>query len=116
MHILVYAVVTPLLSGKFLQEISCDARAFQQSTIRPRRVPVHSTQKDALLLISSGAEAGVEDIGMRPEFEWHAKNFNNIPSHGLARLFRIFYKWRKLVERLHFLAGIGRNQGESSID
>jgi hypothetical protein len=35
---------------------------------------VHAAEKNALLSVGAGAEVGVEDIRMRPEFEREAKN------------------------------------------
>ena len=88
------------------------ARALQQRAIRPRRMPwrLHFAQKNALLLVSPGAELGIEDVAVRPELERQAKNLKNVAAHALTRLLRLFGKWRKIIERLHFLARVSRNQ------
>ncbi len=66
--------------------------------------------------VGAGTEVGVEDIGVRPEFEREAKDFEDVAAHALAGFFRGCGEGREFVEGGNFLAGIGRDQAEAAVD
>ena len=92
------AVIAALLGGKFLQKVSGDAGALQQMPVRPRSVPIHAAQKHVLVLVGAGAEVGIEDVRMRPEFQRQAENFENVAAHTAAGFLRFFDEWRQVLQ------------------
>src|ERR1700692_4812198 len=77
---------------------------------------LHPAQKNPLFLVRARAELGIQNVRMRPELQRQAQDLKHVAAHALARLFGLRCERRKLIERAHSLAGIGRNPAQSTIN
>src|SRR5579859_3675113 len=100
-------VVTALTGRKLPEKIGGDASALQKRTVGPGGVAIHAAEQNALTRVGAGTEVGVEDIGVRPEFQRKAEDLKYVAAHALARRSRGLSEWRKLVEGEYLLAGVG---------
>src|ERR1700728_1763813 len=81
LHVLVVPIVGALVRTKSAQELGIDTRHFQQSPVRPGRVPIHAPQQHLLICVGPHAEVGIEHIRVRPEGERQTLNLENIATH-----------------------------------